>query len=165
MNGEELIRGLSQDPILQRKADLVRVLSLIELPQEPLAPWTSIALIVNTEPDPRSMEGQHWVAFYGDPKESPHLEYFDSYGLYPFRERILRFLGTQKKPWLWNSTPLQRSSDSYCGYYCLYYLLKRCRGDTMEEIVGRLAQNDPHHRDVAVRECILRTLKTMPVIP
>lgn len=130
MNGETLGRVLAEDPFTSN-ADYLAVLTLDELPKEPLNRQGTIAFIVNT--DPSNEIGEHWVAVYGD-KYSPRMEYFDSYGIPPFRDAFERFFNYQKRGWIRNQRALQGELSSTCGYYCLYYLLLRCRGHRMKDI-------------------------------
>jgi len=134
MEGGTLGKVLEEDAFTSR-VPFLGVLTLHELPKEELDRQVTIALIVNTHPDPAggSTQGEHWVAIYGD-KRSPALEYFDSYGQPPFRDEFHRFFRCQKRPWIYNQRALQEEVSSTCGYYCLHYLLLRCRGHRMIDI-------------------------------
>lgn len=139
MNGQTLGNVLGEDPAT-RKVHNLAVLTLEELPKEALDSQTSTALIINTEPSPTTDVGEHWVAIYGD-KQSPVMEYFDSYGLPPFREALNSFFHRQKRPWIYNRRALQGEFSSTCGHYCLYYLLHRCRGHRMKDITLPFTEN------------------------
>ena len=67
--------------------------------------------------------GGHWVAAWND-------EYFDSYGREPIKE-----LKSRRRHWIWNERVLQSPLSSVCGQYCVYYLLHRARGYSMNDIV------------------------------
>ena len=88
------------------------------------------AYIINT--DEHYKPGQHWVAVYYD---GTIKEYFDSYGLPPLDRRILEFLGPK---FVYNNIPLQKTLSNACGYYCVYYILRRSRAADMEKIVRLL---------------------------
>ena len=132
MDGETLGRVLGEDAATA-EVKYLGILTLDELPQKELDPRERVALIINTDPVPVDDSGEHWVAIYGDEK-SPVMEYFDSFGLPPFRDEFLRFFRRQKRPWIYNPRPLQDPTSSACGYYCLHYLLLRCRGHPMKAI-------------------------------
>ena len=88
-------------------------------------------LIVNT--DPHYLPGKHWVAFYID--ERGLLETFDSYGipssLYsPFMER---FMNTFEEQFINRD---YRAQKRVCGQYCLLYLMCRCKGYSMKDIIN-----------------------------
>lgn len=94
-------------------------------------PHGPVAYILNTDPCDRP--GQHWVALYTD---GNHFgDYFDSYGRPPFRQEIAAWLDRRTDQWEWNHQPLQSKDTTVCGQYCLYYLLQRARGHSMNFIV------------------------------
>jgi hypothetical protein len=145
MDGFTLERVLSSDPKTSQ-ADYLKVLSLDELPKHPLDPKGTIAMVVNTDVQPRHSGGEHWVAIYGDGTQRT-MEYFDPFGTEPFRYAIEQFFKQQGRPRTCNSQMLQNPDSSYCGYYCLYFLLMKCRGVRMWDITApftprNFAQND-----------------------
>lgn len=99
-------------------------------------PSTVGAFIVNT--DPQSEAGTHWLAFFIDNEET--LEFFDSYGRSPefFGGRIARFASRFPKV-VWNKTRLQSWTSNVCGHYCIYYLLKKCQGFSLDYILCQLS--------------------------
>lgn len=78
--------------------------------------------------------GSHWLAFYAaSPTE---LEFFDSYGNSPayFGGPLSEFAkGFQQVNF--NPLTLQSDTTAVCGQYCVYYLLCKCRGQTLKEIL------------------------------
>ncbi len=64
------------------------------------------------------------------------VDYFDSYGKQPDRQSIYYFLNVQGRTWQYNKQCLQMSYSSVCGYYCLYFIIKRCQGETMKDIIS-----------------------------
>ena len=86
--------------------------------------------VVNT--DEQDKPGEHWLAVY-------NKEYFDSYGLPPQDERMIDFLGSNV---VYNAVPLQQVMSNACGFYCIYYLLERARGHSIQEIVHILRHSD-----------------------
>lgn len=151
MDGATLGKVLGED-VFTRKADYLAVLPLDELPKEPVNIKKTMVLVVNT--DPTNKTGEHWIALYGD-EDSPHIEYFDSLGHPPFRDAFVRFFHNQRRPWIYNQKALQAQLSSTCGYYCLYYLLLRCRGHRMKDITLPFLEDRKKNDDV-VQEFIHR---------
>lgn len=162
MEGGTLGDVLGKDPITSLVTYLA-VLSLEELPIQMLDNQKTIALVVNTHPDPtEKIVGEHWIAIYGDNK-NPQMEYFDSYGQPPFRDDFHRFFHHQKRPWIYNQRTLQDEASNACGYYCLFYLLLRCRGHRMKDITLPFTNNRKNN-DKLVKEFIHEHF-TIPWIP
>ena len=82
--------------------------------------------------DEQDKPGEHWLAVY-------NKEYFDSYGFPPQDKRIIDFLGENV---VYNCVGLQHLFSNACGFYCVYYLLQRARGQSMEEIIDTLRKKD-----------------------
>lgn len=143
MDGGDLARVLKQEECLKEKLKLpgsiIAVLTLEELTklQKRIEPKDTIAIICNTEIDPNNTDGLHWIAMYSD-NSSPNgqVDYFDSYGKQPDRQSIYYFLNVQGRTWQYNKQCLQMSYSSVCGYYCLYFIIKRCQGETMKDIIS-----------------------------
>ena len=109
---------------------------------------TNGAYVINM--DNHDEPGSHWVAVY---VHNGDVEYFDSYGKAPTDSRLLRFLGTN---FTYNSVSLQRLFTTVCGYFCLYFLLKRARGVSANHIVNMLARTDS---GFVVKEYVLSRYK------
>jgi len=95
--------------------------------------------IANT--DPIFKPGKHWVAFYF---QSPHEgEFFDSYGRAPmyYNKQFVDFLNQNSSVWNYNSEELQNLFSAVCGEYCIFYLMHRSRGVSMNSVVN-LFSND-----------------------
>ena len=102
--------------------------------------------VINT--DEHDQPGQHWVAVYND-------EYFDSFGLPPLDQRIKDFLGYNI---IYNKVTLQPILTNACGFYCVYYLLERARGQSMEDIIHVLKNDDG---DFIVKSMIFNRYKPL----
>ena len=104
--------------------------------------------IANT--DPHYKAGEHWVAFYipSNLTKNP-MEYWDSYGLYP-PEIFTPFL---EASYLRNTKFIQHPLSSTCGQYCIYYILKRYRGHSLEKIVGEFSV-DTLQNDIIVNKTV-----------
>ena len=87
------------------------------------------AYVINT--DEKDKPGEHWVAVYNN-------EYFDSYGFPPLDVRLTKFL----PKFTYNATQLQRVLSNACGFYCVYYILHRARGNSAENIIDVLKHSD-----------------------
>jgi hypothetical protein len=85
------------------------------------------AYIFNTDPD--WMPGQHWIAIYKRCHGEP-LEYFDSYGLKPFPAFAPHLEDAVR-----SRRRIQGLLTTCCGQYCIFYVLMRCRGYSMKQIV------------------------------
>ena len=104
--------------------------------------------VANT--DPHFKAGEHWVAFYVPSESKRHpMEYFDSYGLKP-PEIFTPFL---EESYLRNTKFIQHPLSSTCGQYCIYYILKRNRGHSMEKIVGEFSV-DTLENDIIVNQTV-----------
>jgi len=119
----------------------------------PRFPYCAVA---NTEPAGEA--GEHWVAYYFD--EHGNGEYFDSYGCPPINSDLLAFLIMNGYTYRCNSVQLQGFGSSVCGQYCIAYLARRCRGESMHEIVrdymggGGDGSRGPGENDSAVAKIV-----------
>lgn len=87
--------------------------------------------IINT--DPSNKPGEHWVAVYV-PKRGK-CEYFDSFGLPPQKDQIIKFILRISQSFKYNKKQLQNILSTVCGNYCCEFLLWRCRGKNMNSFV------------------------------
>ena len=90
--------------------------------------------IINT--DDHDQPGGHWVAVF---VTDERVEYFDSYGLPPLDSRCERFLGTN---YWFNTYQLQQLYSNACGFYCVYFVLQRARGQEANTILNILSKSD-----------------------
>ena len=79
--------------------------------------------------------------------DSGYAEYFDSYGLPPYKFEIMAFLQRHSISWTFNRHRLQGLTSNVCGHYCCIYALHRARGQSMTSFVNlfgpaRFACND-----------------------
>lgn len=88
--------------------------------------------IVNT--DSSKEPGSHWIGLYA---RGEILEYFDSYGLGPLMPDIIKF--TKKfKQVIFNSVQVQDIESTLCGEYCIFFLKKRFKGESLSQIINEL---------------------------
>ena len=89
--------------------------------------------------DPSSKAGSHWVAFYFTKDKKG--EFFDSYGQSPelYTDIFKDFLQDNSQEWTFNRRELQSMNSRVCGQYCVFYVILRCRGNSMEAVVRRFS--------------------------
>jgi hypothetical protein len=101
--------------------------------------------IIGNNLDKHYMPGSHWVAVCIS--DSGYAEYFDSYGLPPYKFEIMAFLQRHSISWTFNRHRLQGLTSNVCGHYCCIYALHRAKGQSMTSFVNlfepaRFACND-----------------------
>ena len=74
--------------------------------------------------------GTHWVCYRNI---GSLTEYFDPFGLIMPKE-ALAFLNTSGKQIVYSLDEIQNRNTVLCGYWCLYYLLERQRGNSILDI-------------------------------
>lgn len=99
-------------------------------------------VISNT--DTSNGTGKHWVTFYF-PSKGPD-EFFDSLGKTP-KDYKVAFETLLQNQYIMNCNQLQQSTSDTCGLYCVYYVINRCNGKTMNEIVKPFNVNKPSYND------------------
>ena len=93
-------------------------------------------IIINT--DPSYLPGQHWVCV--SINKNGFGQYFDSFGIEPFKEEILDFLDQKcTKGWRHNQVQLQNTKSITCGHYCVLYIIFMCQGLTNEEFIQKFS--------------------------
>ena len=80
------------------------------------------------------MPGSHWVAVCFS--DSGYAEYFDSYGLPPYKLEIMAYLQRHSISWRFNRHRLQGLTTNVCGHYCCLYALHRAKGLSMTSFVN-----------------------------
>lgn len=100
--------------------------------------------------DDHDEPGSHWVVAW---RSNDKVEYMDPFGLPPFDERCLAFLGSNL---FYNSVKLQLLLSSACGFYCVYFIIKRASGLAANSIVDILSRIDS---DFVVKDYIYSRYK------
>jgi hypothetical protein len=90
-------------------------------------------IIVNT--DPSTKPGQHWVCICINKKRVGY--YFDSFGINPFVEDIIKFLNKRCVKWSYNKQCIQNITSSTCGHYCVLYIIHRCQNISNRKFFSR----------------------------
>lgn len=132
MYASQIHRILSKDKYASR--NFVGVFASNEIPYVK----GQSAIIVNT--DTHDKEGSHWLAMYIQDEHT--LDFFDSYGFPPstYGPYIESYVH-QFKHVKMNKKPFQSLSSNVCGQYCMYFLLKRCQGLSMDYILYLFNRN------------------------
>ena len=131
MNTQQIESLLKRDPQSKKIFKKVCAFDQVEQPTFPSA------YVVNS--DPSNKPGEHWVAIYFDKKGRG--EYFDSYGLPPSFLNLEEYMNRYSRDWIWNKKTLQALFSTVCGHYCVYFVLFRCRGKTLFDIVKPFSPN------------------------
>ena len=113
-------------------------------------------VILNT--DESDGRGLHWVAVY-IPYSGP-LEFFDSLGKSPewYHDYFRDWLVSSGRGYLRNEHRYQDYGTSTCGQFCLYYGIKRLRGESMREIVQTLNARNLHRNEFLVSDFVCKLI-------
>lgn len=90
--------------------------------------------IINTE---RMGSNGHWLAIFID--NSQRIEIFDSFGMSLTAYVFLHKLVSNYPQVVMQNKQIQHPTSWHCGFYCLYFLYKRCRGASFESICNQFA--------------------------
>ena len=87
--------------------------------------------------------GTHWVCYRNldSVLGKPVVEYFDPFGLIMPNE-ALKYFNTSGKRIVYSIHEIQNHNTVLCGYWCLYYLLERQRGNSILDVI-----HNPHFDD------------------
>jgi len=85
-------------------------------------------LIFNNQPS--TLPGQHWIAVYFSEKRKS--EFFDSLGKSPSYYGIEDYLKLHSIEIIWSERILQSNNSEYCGFYCLLFLICRCKSRSLK---------------------------------
>ena len=129
MNQYQLANALGGYPVSICPADALRV---------------SKGTFVISNTDKNKGPGKHLVVFYF-PKRGRY-KFLDSLGRRP-EEYGVDFEKIFNKKYIMNDKQLQHNTSNLCGLYCIYYIMKRSRGNSLKKIVSefnprRKKQND-----------------------
>jgi hypothetical protein len=115
------------------------------------------AFVINT--DPSYMPGMHWVAVYFN--KQGKCSYFDSYGLAPFVNSIKAFLG---KEYQFNNLHIQSDDSNVCGHYCILFLTRAARGQTLQNIIAQFNFAPAGYYDNMVKCMVTAAFDKLPRI-
>ena len=146
MNNREIIALLTRDPRARRVFRGV-------FPRDKLPQYVKgvSAYVINT--DHSQGPGKHWVCVWFDGQGG--AEYFDSFGVPPTLEPVLRFIqrNTVNDRFSYNKRLFQNLLSSACGLYVMYYVLMKSRGARLSRVQQvfnpyRLRANDNRVRSL-----------------
>ena len=75
--------------------------------------------------------GTHWVCYRNIDSV---VEYFDPFGLIMPNE-ALKYFNTSGKRTVYSIDEIQNRNSVLCGYWCLYYLLERQKGNSILGVI------------------------------
>jgi hypothetical protein len=106
-------------------------------------------VIANT--DTSDGPGKHWVTFYF-PKQGPY-EFFDSLGKKPNDYNVGFETVLTNKFWM-VCDPIQDTKSDTCGLYCVYYIITKCTGRTIKDIVKPFNVYNRQWNDIYVKNVV-----------
>ena len=130
MNTKDLWQALTCNPITDYYFDgIFPADALTEIKDKPEL------IICNT--DPSTKPGKHWLLFFFyDDK----VDFYDSLGKdlsqygKEFNNLVNRFANFYQSTYI----RTQPENTALCGYYCLYFAYKRCKGIKMDNIIKEM---------------------------
>ena len=85
-------------------------------------------------------EGSHWVCLFHHPSH-PYIQFFDSYGIVPSDTIQYKCRQYLNKKIQYSTHRIQNIKSSYCGLYCLYFLIMRYCGMNYYDIIYQFQNN------------------------
>ena len=91
-------------------------------------------VVLHDQPFPKP---GHWQCLYLEKDGNAYRgEFFCSFGFPPLAENMKRFINQYcGKNWIRNRERLQSLDTTVCGHYCVYFLIMRCRGYPLKDVV------------------------------
>ena len=115
-------------------------------------------LVANT--DPSGQPGEHWVAFFID-SSGKSVEYFDSFGMPPVNCDLFKFFQSFGLT-SYNDVRLQAIDSTVCGHYCIAFLARRLRGQSMKDIVNQFFIPETGASDSLVGDLVSTVYLSLP---
>ena len=122
------------EEIMRKFPQFIGVYSRDNLPKKVDKP---MGLIVNT--DAQTEVGTHWVAIFID--QDSFGQYFDSFGLPPFREEFTNFLDNNCNEHVANKITLQCIDCITCGHYSCAFLAARFNGLSYADFISHFTKD------------------------
>jgi len=95
--------------------------------------------------------GEHWIAIYFDKHKK--CEFFDSFGNSPNYYNLQNYLKKVSKGHkTFNKKKLQSDYSSFCGYYCILFLLFKARCFSLKKFLSYF--KDSHSNDILLKNLI-----------
>ena len=150
MNNQEIVALLTRD--LRARRVFRGVFLRDKLPQYVNG---ACAYIINT--DHSRGPGKHWVCVWFDGQGG--AEYFDSFGVPPTFEPILRFIRRNiSGRFSYNARLFQDLLSSACGLYVMYYVLMKSRGACLSRVQQVFHPLRLRANDIRVRSLVKNML-------
>ena len=142
MNSQQVVQCLLKDGYT--RTAFQGVFSVDNLP---LKVYYPCAIVVNT--DTSEGVGEHWTSIYINCFAEG--VYFDSFGLGPRHPAVLGFLASHTIKWSYVDVQIQNVLSTACGFFCIYFLHKLCRGATVPQFLRPFARLHLYQNDVWIR--------------
>ena len=94
--------------------------------------------------------GQHWIAIYFGKNQK--AEFFDSFGQSAKYYNLENYIKTRSKGFVNSNIKLQSNYSTFCGYYCVLYILLKSRGWTLSKILKQF--KSPRLNDKLIKRLI-----------
>ena len=98
--------------------------------------------------DKHYIPGSHWVALYFS--DTGCTEYFDSYGLPPYRLELTTYLQLHSMSYTFNRHREQDITSRVCGHYCCIYALHSAKVLSMMSFVNMFSPTPYNCNDMRV---------------
>ena len=102
--------------------------------------------------DPAHKSGSHWTALYISVNNDGF--FFDSFGLPVFNKNIKLFINQHCRTIRCNESLLQHPTEVTCGLYCVYFLIRMCKGDTIPRFLALFKPHHPTYNDRKIKSII-----------
>lgn len=102
--------------------------------------------------------GEHFVSVH---RNKNQISYFDSYGR-PCQDKcIVKFIERHKlkRKYLWNNKKIQEPRSNFCGFYCLGFLISRCKRENTKLFVQKFKEDNLFKNDNIVLNYIVKNIK------
>ncbi len=141
LSTKDILQGLISDPYAKRY-----FLGVFPRDKVPRITKYPSSLIVNT--DKQGERGEHWLAIYVD--KYKNCEFFDSFGLSEKDYGFDGYIRTFSRNYTSNKLQMQDISSNACGYYCIYFILFKSRGLSLNEIQNLFSRDNFNFNDFLV---------------
>ena len=142
MNNWEISKTMRHYPSTKNR--FIGVFPADKIPKNILQYSLPCCFIANT--DPSWLSGTHWVSVFVD--KNGNIEYFDSYGRRPMSPQMKTFCG---KVYQYNPCMIQSLFSTSCGQFCIFYLVHRCKGVSLQKVMNMFNINNVEYNENLVK--------------
>lgn len=121
-------------------------------------------IFVNSQP--HDIKVGHWLLLML-PCRTRSVQFYDPLGRGPesYHPAILQFIRSQSpSKYIINSVRHQSSASSNCGFFCLFVVDLRCRGQSFEDCMNKFDADDLEGNDTLVTDYFLTHIYVQPLI-